>query len=178
MSDEKNKRKFVDFRFVRNERRQGNILACILFWSVLAFFFFRTCLFFSVEVVGASMQPTLHHGDRHLLHRWTRYVRPLQRGDVVAIDLKRDGDYSVKRIVALPGETIQLTQAGVAVDGRQLPETYLPSGTATIPNRFGYAPLTLGEDEYFVMGDNRPNSEDSRHHGPVPRESVLGVIHP
>lgn len=169
-------RKLFDFQYIRQERRQAYILACILFWSILAFLFISRFIFAAVEVVGPSMEPALMQGERHVLHRWIYRVHEPLRGDIVAFDRNGDHDLTVKRIIGLPGETIQLTIAGPAVNGRILEEPYLPSGVVTTPSRYGDAPMTLGADEYFVLGDNRENSEDSRFNGPIPRDALLGQI--
>ena len=129
-----------------------------------------------VVVDGPSMTPTLSHGERLLMHRWALHVRQPQRGDVVALGPFTDGDLLVKRVVALPGETIHLKRHGVYVNGQQLREPYLDRDFATFPCRFGSEPVQLAEDEYFVLGDNRGNSEDSRAFGPVRRSTFLGFI--
>ena len=125
----------------------------------------------SVYVVdGTSMTPTYAVGT-HL------YGAPistlLERGDVVILD---DGqaDYAVKRIVGLPGETVQLWRGQVFINREMLVEPYLPKHVYTYPAeplRRG-ATFVLGEDQYIVLGDNRPSSADSRTYGPVGRKQI------
>lgn len=108
------------------------------------------------------------------MHLYTTSISaPLDRGNVVLLD---DGheDYAVKRIVGLPGETVQIWRGGVFVNRKLLVEPYLPAHTYTFPfekERRG-ATFILGNDEYFVMGDNRVTSLDSRAYGPVKRKQI------
>jgi len=125
----------------------------------------------SVYVVeGTSMDPTYPPGT-HLYG--TPISTPLERGDVVLLD---DGseDYAVKRIIGLPGETVQLWRGCVFINRQMLVEPYLPKHTYTYPReqaRRG-ATVILGEGEYFVLGDNRLYSSDSRSYGPVHRKQI------
>jgi signal peptidase I len=125
----------------------------------------------SVYVVdGKSMEPAYPEGT-HLYG--IPISTPVDRGDVVILD---DGhaDYAVKRVVGLPGETIQLWRGSVFIDRQLLVEPYLPKYTYTCPMervRRG-ASFVLGEGEYFVLGDNRTCSADSRIYGPVQRKQI------
>ena len=120
----------------------------------------------SVSVVdGPSMAPTYPPGT-HLLT--LPILTPLQRGDVVLVD---DGDqqYAVKRIVGLPGETVHLWRGQLFINREMLLEPYLPKNTFTCPvrGRKVGASFTLGQGHYFVLGDNRSCSTDSRSYGAV-----------
>jgi signal peptidase I len=125
----------------------------------------------SVYVVeGTSMAPTYQPGA-HL------YGAPIStslgRGDVVLLDDGKE-DYAVKRIIGLPGETVQLWRGRVFINKQMLVEPYLPKHTYTYPmeqERRGAA-FVLGEEQYFVLGDNRPYSADSREYGPVKRKQI------
>jgi signal peptidase I len=125
----------------------------------------------SVAVVeGKSMTPNYLPGT----HLYALPIStPLERGDVVLLD---DGneDYAVKRIIGLPGETVQVWRGCVFINRKLLVEPYLPPHTYTFPveqPRRG-ATFILGETEYFVMGDNRLCSADSRSYGPVERKQI------
>ncbi len=131
----------------------------------------------SVQVVGISMQPTLHNSEHYFLNRWIYYFRSPQRGDLVVIKDPADKGFSVKRIIATSGETVLVRDGVVAVNGTKLDEPYLPKGTRTFPDGSRHEQvLTCGSGEYVVMGDNRMNSADSRSYGPVPKGNILGVI--
>jgi signal peptidase I len=125
----------------------------------------------SVYVVdGMSMDPSYPPGT-HLYGM--PITTPLDRGEVVMLD---DGksDYAVKRIIGLPGESVQLWRGRVFINRKMLVEPYLPKYTFTCPMeraRRG-ATFVLGEKEYFVLGDNRLNSADSRIYGPVERRQI------
>jgi signal peptidase I len=125
----------------------------------------------SVYVVeGMSMEPTYPEGTRLY---GTPISTPVERGDVVLLDDHKK-DYAVKRIIGLPGETIQLWRGRVFINRQMLVEPYLPKHTYTCPMeqmRRG-ATFILGEGEYFVLGDNRPYSVDSRAYGPVERKQI------
>ncbi len=103
----------------------------------------------------------------------------LERGDVVLLN---DGkkDYAVKRIIGLPGETIQLWRGCVFINRQLLVEPYLPKHTYTCPMSpmSRGAAFVLGEGEYFVLGDNRPCSADSRTYGPVERKQIKRRVPP
>jgi len=125
----------------------------------------------SVYVVeGVSMEPTYPPGT-HLYG--TPISTPLGRGDVVLLN---DGseEYAVKRIIGLPGENVQLWRGAVFINRQLLVEPYLPRHTYTFPAQKARraAAFVLGEEEYFVLGDNRLYSEDSRSYGPVHRRQI------
>lgn len=132
-----------------------------------------------VEVMGESMSPTMHATDHYLLRKWVYLFREPQPGEVVVIADPDDDGFSVKRIVATEGETVVLRDGKVFVDGKELLEPYLPPGVATFGHtRNGDQVFRCGKDEYFLLGDNRPISLDSRTYGPVPRQNILGLILP
>lgn len=129
----------------------------------------------SVRVIGISMVPTLQDSQRYLLNRWVLYFRAPHQDDIVVLRDPSDNGFSVKRIVAVGGDTIRFANGRVYVNGRELEESYLAPGTATF--NAGHAQtFTCSKDQYFVLGDNRPRSIDSRAYGPVPRANILGLI--
>lgn len=143
-----------------------------LTWVIIAFVGQRT------EVKGASMESTLQNGDQLITDKITYRFRDPQRFDIIVFPFQYEKDtYYIKRIIGLPGETVQIGEDGtIYIDGEVLEESY---GREVIsPENIGRAaePITLGEDEYFVMGDNRNNSMDSRTAivGNIHREDIIG----
>ncbi len=134
-------------------------------------------LFFPSSVLGASMEPTLHSGDRIFVSRVAYRISDVNRGDVIIIESPKNPDIEyVKRVIALPGETLLIKEGDVYIDGYLLEEPYLSEKTNLWENGFTEEniPYVVPENHVFVMGDNRPRSSDSREFGPVSMESVIG----
>lgn len=163
-------------RNLHPERRQWVILACVFFWSVLSYVFFSRFVLKATEVEGVSMEPTLRSGDRLLLIRLAYRNRPPARGDIVAIQLPDEDELIVKRIVAKPGERVQIEDGRVRVNGGVLPEVYLPRGMITGPGIMTTNTYVVGRDCYFVLGDNRVRSLDSRYFGAVNAGLIVGRV--
>jgi signal peptidase I len=168
-----------------------------LFAAVLFALFARTFLFQAFAVPSPSMEKNVLAGDRLLVNRFVyapaspplaRLLpgRRVRRGDVVVFRFPEDPrrDF-IKRVVGLPGETIAIRDRAVSVDGRTLEEPYAfyaddriwpddPSVPEDRRRRDQLAPVRVPDGAYFVMGDNRDDSSDSRAWGPVPRENLLG----
>jgi signal peptidase I len=145
--------------------------------AVASYFVVSHFLLQSVKVVGRSMAPTLHDADHYLLNRWVYLFRAPRHRDVVVLRDPSDNGFSVKRIIATPGDSLYFKNGSVYVNGRKLHETYLTAGTLTFINADVQDQLILcGKDQYFLLGDNRGNSIDSRTYGLVPRGNILGPI--
>jgi signal peptidase I len=168
-------RRFFDPRLCR-ERRRPTIVACVLFWSVLATIGIRQFIVFSADIVGESMAPSLADGERTFVNRWIMCFRPPERGDVVAFQSPDFDDMSVKRVIAMPGETVCIRDDRVFINGRQLLEPYLPRQIQTSPGLLSTHSYVVDKDCYFVLGDNRDASADSRYFGAVRREWIVGRI--
>lgn len=124
-------------------------------------------------VNGPSMLPTLEDGQRLLVDRITYRIQAPQRGDVVIFRYPfNPKEHFIKRIIGVPGDEVRIVAGTVYVNGVALQESYLNG--QMLPRNFG--PITVTEDTYFVLGDNRNNSEDSRDRrvGLVPRKNLIG----
>lgn len=135
-------------------------------------------------VSGRSMNPTLVTGDRGFSNALALALEGVDRGDIVTANMVNDEDgktYSVvKRVIGLPGETIECKDETVYINGKALDESaYIDTDAArewTAANgyfNYDFGPVTLGDDEYFLMGDNRPISKDSREVGPIKKSDLL-----
>jgi signal peptidase I len=122
-------------------------------------------------VYGQSMEPNLHPNQRLIVDKLSYRLRPPQRDDIVVVDLPDMDEMLVKRIIALPGETVEVRGGTVYVNGAPIAEPYAHDLTP-----YDMAPLTLGPLAYFVMGDNRSNSNDSRSFGPITRDEIVGRV--
>ena len=129
------------------------------------------------KVSGSSMEPTLSEGDNLIVDKISYRIHDPQRFDIVVFPMYDGEEYFIKRIIGMPGETVRIDHQGnIYINGELLEEDY---GYETIePGMVGRAfeGVTLGDDEYFVMGDNRNESEDSRFDivGNVKREDLMG----
>jgi signal peptidase I len=145
--------------------------------AVASYFLISHYVLQSVQVAGASMWPALHNSDRCFLNRLIYHFREPRRGEIVVVKDPTDGSYCVKRIVGLPGELLYFKNGDLFVNGKELNEPYLPAFTRTFtPQQVQQASVACGKDRYFVLGDNRNNSFDSRFYGPVSRQNILGVV--
>lgn len=122
-------------------------------------------------VMGDSMIPTYHEGDMV----WVCRVATPERGSKVVVWDEEDQKDIIKRVIALPGETIQIEDNVVYVDGKILEEDYL-NDCGEYYEGIASDPVELGEGEYFVMGDNREVSRDSRVIGPIESSDIIGVV--
>ncbi len=156
-------------------RRQLLKFAVLIALSVGSYFFFSRVVVTAVEVKGASMSPTLASGDRFLLNRFAYLTREPQRGELVVLKDPETGDLIVKRIIGLPFETVVMQNEAAYVNGRRMIEPYVSRSVRADISPLGKA-IVIPRDHYFVLGDNRGRSLDSRVFGPIPRDSILGVI--
>lgn len=123
-------------------------------------------------VEGSSMEPNFHTGEYLIINRWQYLFEEPQRGEPVVLRFPGDPEHTkyIKRIIGLPGEKITIQNGEVFINGQKLAETYLPPGTVTYPEMT----KILTGDDYFLMGDNRANSSDSRIWGICPKRDLIG----
>jgi signal peptidase I len=160
--------------------------------QALLIFLILSALIGRFEIHQISMEPNFREGQRVIVSKldslWSSFVSTahaaddhhgspfaLKRGQVVVFNpLSHAGDPLIKRVIGLPGDTIEISGGMVLVNGQTLDEPYINGLQTTCSTYCG--PLTLGPDMYFVMGDNRSNSMDSRVFGPVPASEIIGRV--
>lgn len=159
--------------------KKKEIISWIVYFICLlaAVFLINTFVTQRTMVSGDSMYPYLHDKDQLMMDKLSYRFHEPERFDIVVLSVDNgtaQGEYYIKRVIGLPGETVQIIDGYVYVDGEKLDESY---GEETIldSGRAGEA-ITLGEDEYFVLGDNRNNSDDSRYAavGNLERSRIIG----
>ncbi|HTT32551.1 MAG TPA: signal peptidase I [Methylomirabilota bacterium] len=129
-------------------------------------------LYQPVKVEGTSMAPLLSDQERIFINKFVYRFEPIQRGDVVVFWYPVDPSKSfIKRVVGLPGETVEIRQGVVYVNGKALPEPYVPPQYEDMSD---YPATKVPEDKFFVMGDHRISSNDSRVFGAVASRFIYG----
>ena len=169
---EERKKRISDFIFTEV------VLFVILFMSVVIFL--NTHVYFNVLVDGPSMEPTMYTGNVLKANR----LKDVERGDIIVIDgvkknTKGGYDWLIKRAIAFGGETVEIKDGKVYVDGKVQKEDYLPAGRQTWldkNNKSQTLTLLVPEGHVFYLGDNRDNSTDSRHYGTCKESQVVGVV--
>jgi signal peptidase I len=136
----------------------------------------KTFLFQAFYIPSESMVPTLKVHDRVLVNKLSYRLHPVHRGDIVVFKAPPDSDPGindlVKRVIGLPGETVSGHSGHVYINGKQLNEPYLPDKTFTTD----FAPVKIPANSYWVMGDNRGNSKDSRVFGVITKGKIVGRV--
>ena len=150
---------------MRFSRRDKGLLVVLLFFSLWIYLlYFKGVRFFLVP--SRSMEPTLKPGDKVISFR----AREIKRGDLVVFkNPLNKKEILVKRVIALPGETISIKGGKVFVNGKYLYEPYIKE-----PPSYYVTATKIPPNHYFVLGDNRNNSEDSSVYGPIPRDLIIG----
>ena len=162
-------------------RRRSNGARQTIEWVVLVVgaliiaLLIKTFLFQAFFIPSASMDPTLKVHDRVLVNKLSYHLHSVHRGDIVVFKApaeERTAEIKdlVKRVIGLPGDTLEARSGRIFVDDHLLKEPYLPKGTITdnLPRQ------VIPADSYFMMGDNRTQSSDSRVFGPIKRGTIIG----
>jgi signal peptidase I len=131
-----------------------------------------TFLYQPVRVEGTSMLPRLEDHDRLFINKFVYHIESIQRGDIVVFHYPRDPEKSyIKRVIALPGDRIWINHGRVWLNGQPQRENYVPS---RYRDGRSMAEMVVPQGEYFMMGDHRSISSDSREFGPVDRDLIYG----
>jgi signal peptidase I len=155
--------------------------------ALLVALIIKTFLLQAFYIPSLSMFPTLKVNDRVLVNKLSYDLHPIHRGDVVVFKSPpNDGSATkdlIKRVVGLPGDTVEARDGHILINGQVLDEPYLPRGMETrgpmcqndtMPGCVGNDKIVVQKDQYFVMGDNRGNSRDSRFIGAIPGSLIIG----
>ena len=146
-------------------------------WLVILIITLTLLHFFVITVFivdGESMDPTFATGEFGALDKISYDFSDPERGDIVVLNYPGDPEHKryVKRVVGMPGDRVEVKSGTVYLNGKKLTENYLPQGLYTDKD----GSWKLSSDEYFTMGDNRPNSNDSRYFGPVEKRFLVGKV--
>lgn len=154
-----------------------DVVKTVVVVLVLAFVI-RTFLFQPFVVDGHSMDPNFYDQEYLLVNKLTYRIGNPERGDVIVFDAPNTEDVQyIKRIIGLPGENVKIMNKKIYIDGKVLDEEYIDyASSLTLIKNSDNATLdvTLSDDEYFVLGDNREHSSDSREWGTLPEENIIG----
>lgn len=153
------------------------VISLLIIWPIRAF------VAQPFIVSGTSMEPNFHNGEYLIVNELDYSMHQPQRGDIIVFKYPRDTkEYFIKRIIGLPGEEVRIGDGTVTIINKEHPqgfvlkEYYLPQNDLTFPGAAEDSDVKLGASEYFVMGDNRLASSDSRFWGPVPASDIVGKV--
>jgi signal peptidase I len=151
----------------------------ILFYIVLVLFTAYLINHFIIQrtkVIGVSMETTLYEDDSLLVDRLSYRFRKPKRFDIIVFPMDENNVYYIKRIIGMPGETVQIRDGNIYINNELLKENFGKESINIGYEGVALEPIVVGEDEYFVLGDNRNHSTDSRDEtvGNIPRDIIIG----
>lgn len=129
------------------------------------------------EIKGSSMEPNFHNNEYILTDKISYRFKDPERGNIIVFKAPKNPDIDyIKRIIGLPGDRVKVEKGDVYINDKKLPEPYLHDKSLLFPGSYMQEGInvTVAPGEYFVMGDNRPHSSDSREFGPIPKKSIIG----
>lgn len=133
---------------------------------IVAVVLIRTFIITPVKVDGDSMKETLNDNDILLLYK----LGSIKRFDIVVLDEAYDNEKIIKRVIGMPGETVSIKNDKIYINGKVIDNSFAYGTTSDVDK------IELGEDEYFILGDNRLISKDSRYFGPVTKGEIIGKV--
>src|SRR5437660_2698386 len=143
-----------------------------LFFAVVVTFFIILFVYQPVKVEGGSMEPGLEDQERIFINKLVYRIEAIGRGDIIVFRYPRDPRKNfIKRVIAIPGDRIRVTHGRVYLNGQLIQEPYVPE---QYQDSRSATEMTVPADSYFVMGDHRTMSRDSREFGPVARDLIYG----
>jgi signal peptidase I len=153
------------------DRRLRRIVLVVAFLAAIVLT--RTLVLQPQTVVSTSMQPTISKGDVVLANRLGPVLGGVGQGDLVTFETPTTGELMVKRVVAMPGQTVAIEDAELVIDGEKVDEPYVDR---TRLDAIYYGPVTVPEGHVLVLGDNRLESIDSRDYGPIPLDTIQANV--
>lgn len=163
-------------RLSANAKKEIREWITSLIVALVAVLIIRAFLFTIIRVDGYSMLDTLHNGDRLYVSVLTPRLNGYERGDIVICHYPNRRENFVKRIIALPGDTVEVRGGALYINGQLTEEPYLSEERTQKfhGGLYDFKPVELSEDQYFVMGDHRDDSNDSRRVGPITGSMLVG----
>lgn len=154
----------------KNQKDDKKVIKEIIPYIILivAVVIIRTYVITPIKVNGTSMTDTLQDGDTMILNKISKNFKSLERFQIVVI--KSNDSYLIKRIIGLPGETIEYNNGVLYINGKKMKDPYFKNN-----NTLDFEAVKIDKNSYFVMGDNRSNSIDSRMLGTIEKKDILGT---